>query len=186
MFIYRELWQMWIWSAGLVALYAFFQFGLPLLIHEARSLLARKRVHQEEPKTPPFESPPTQNQKITYREKLETEDRYDAQTKDIFDYLGNPLRIGFLALSIAFILFLISYGIGNTAAIRKTEYLIPSTYEDSVVLRIYENNAVCTKVVRETGEVNKNFFIIDISSDPSTVFQLEKIGPLKLSRMQAK
>jgi hypothetical protein len=185
LWIFPTQWKMLILIAGVVVLFVLLEFGFPLLTHKARSSAARKRVRQEQPKTPLFESPPAQNQKMTYREKLESQEEYETQVKTIFNYLGKPVNIGILAFWFVGLLFLISYGLGSTLATRQTAYLIPSTYENSVVLRIYGNNAICTKVVRETGEVNKSFFVIDISSAPSTVFKLEKIGPLTLSGVEA-
>jgi hypothetical protein len=181
MFIYFDQWRIWIGPTAFVMLLAFLEFGLPLLTHESRKSRIRKREHQEEPKIPTFESTQVPDLKLTYGEKLEYQNKIDVKRRDIFDYLGSPLQKWFMALGIAFYLLFISFAFGNSHAMKQTEYLIPSTHEDSVVLRIYGNNAICTQVLRETHEINKSFFVIDISSDPSTVFKPEKVGPLKLT-----
>lgn len=182
---FREEWRIWVVFAILVAFFSFLEFGLPLLTHESRKSRFRKRASEEGLKTPISESTPIpEGLKLTYREKLEYQEQIDIKPKDIFYYIGGSYQIIFLFLFIASFVLFISFGYGHTVAMNQKEYLIPSTNYDSVVLRIYGNNAICTQVFRETHEINKSFFVIDISSDPSTVFKLEKVGPLKLTGTQ--
>jgi len=71
------------------------------------------------------------------------------------------------------------YSAGRAHALKQTEYLFPSTYEQSVVLRIYGDNMICAPVDRDKKEVQRSFFVLNVSGATPPTLKLEKIGPLK-------
>lgn len=185
--IYRGLWQNYAWVLAFAAFLVFMEFVFPILTYEARRHVPKMLVGQRDTETQTTISPPVKSRKTTYREMLEAQEVHEAQIKTVFNYMSpRLLKEVLFSLFIVFLLVFVAFNVGRMHAISETEYLVPSTHEDSVVMRIYGDNAICTKVARETGEVHENFFVINISNAPSTVFRLEKIGPLKLSKTQEK
>lgn len=120
----------------------------------------------------------TQRKKGSYLEKLEAQRRIDFQTRSLLDYFarffGREILIIILVILVVLVL---SYLAGVSQAKKQTEFLIPSTYPDSVVMRIYGDNMICAPFDRQEKEIEGNFFVLKVGDKLS--LRLEKVGPLK-------
>jgi len=149
--LYREMWREWIWFAGIVAVVAFLEFVLPLIFQRGGS----------------------------YREKLEAQAETERRWRLLTGWIATRLgRAGGL-LAITLVLGLvIAYATGRAGALRQEEFLVLKSETEAVVLRHYGSNFIVAPFDRETGEVERTFFMVKGDDDPRPVFTLEHVGPL--------
>ena len=123
----------------------------------------------------------TQRDKRSYIEKLQAQRKRDLETPVvILDSLVRLLGRGaFIIIFVVILLLVFSYAIGEAEALNQDEFLVPSTYPQAVVLRIYGENMICAPFDREQKEIQKSFFIIRMTDEPRPMLQLQKIGPLR-------
>jgi hypothetical protein len=128
----------------------------------------------------------------TYLEKLEADDRQsEAASKKKLEETADPIR-RFPLLRVKFFgpLFwylslglLAVYAFGRTMAWNTDKFYVANTSpEETVVLWIDNSKIICAPFDRNTREVEPSFLILSVPGDPSTIFRLEKIGPLRLKK----
>jgi hypothetical protein len=121
----------------------------------------------------------TQKQIPGYISKLEAQDRVERETPLLLDYVVKRAGITIVSLGILVAMFLCAmFLLGYSTAERQTDFLVPSTHQDSVVLRIYGDNLVCAPFDIKTKEVDKTFFIIKLDDEPRPQLRLVRLGPL--------
>lgn len=123
----------------------------------------------------------TQKKIKGYRDKLIAQERVDeapaiGPAKTVIRYLGG--RWGFVIVFTLPLLILATHFGGINDAASKVEFLIPSTTQELVVLRIYGDNLICAPLDRENKEIERSFFILDMKDIYLTP---EKVGPLTVS-----
>lgn len=128
----------------------------------------------------------TQKGKGSYIEKLQAQRKRDLETPMvIFESFVRLIgRKTFLIIFVLVCLVFFSYIAGDAKAIKQEEFLIPSTYPQAVVLRIYGENMICAPFDGEKKEIQKSFFIIRMTDEPRPMLQLQKIGPLRVKGEQ--
>lgn len=127
-----------------------------------------------------FVMPLITQRKITgYISKLETQDRVEREAPVLLDYFIKRAGITIISLGILVLLFLsVMFVVGYNTAVRQTDFLVPSTNEDLVVLRIYGENLICAQYDIETREVYKTFIVIKLDDEPRPQLRLVRLGPL--------
>lgn len=123
----------------------------------------------------------TQRNVEGYRNKLitkwEREKEDSIKTDELLERrLGG--QSGILILAVIVALFAgVFFGGANEARTRK-EFLIPSTTEQLVVLRVYGDNLICAPLDRGNKEIEQSFYILEMKGIMLTP---ENVGPLTVS-----
>lgn len=129
-----------------------------------------------------FVFPLITQRKGSYLEKLEAQRRVDSQFKTIEDYLISFLGIrNIIMLMLVVLVVMFSYIAGIAQAKKQTEFMVPSTYPNSVVLRVYGDNMICAPFNRTDNTTQKRFFIIEMGDSSTPLLNVEKVGPLQLA-----
>lgn len=118
----------------------------------------------------------------SYRERLQAQSEMmrtstEARLIDIIERLVGKNTIPILVL--IGMLLTTCYVAGRGDAMNQKDFLLPSTYPQSVVLRIYGDNLVCAPFEKDTKLVAPSFFIIHPDDDPKPVLTWTKVGPLR-------
>lgn len=114
-----------------------------------------------------------------YIGKLEAQDQVERETPALLDYFIKRVGITIVSFGILLLLFLgVMFCVGYNTAVNQTDFLVPSTREDSVVLRIYGDSLICATFNIETREVDKTFTIIKLDDEPRPQLRLVRLGPL--------
>ena len=149
---YRGMLYTWPLAALLLILVLYSQFVAPLII---------------------------QGKISSYSNKLEAQDRLEMKTQLPLDYFVKRTGITIVSLGTLLGLFLIAMmWIGINTAEMQRNFLVPSTNESSVVLRIYGDTVICAPFDIKTKEVEKTFFIIRLDDESRPEFRLYRLGPL--------
>ena len=82
-----------------------------------------------------------------------------------------------IVITVALGLYL-SHESGQATAMSQKDFFVPSTNQNSVVLRIYGDNLICAPFDRGNKTVERSFFVLKVDDDPRPVLTLEKVGPL--------
>jgi len=122
----------------------------------------------------------TQKGILGYRNKLEAQDKHDAESITKFPFVKQVGKVGLTIVFFILLLFSLSYLDGRDSAMRQEEFLVPSTYQESVVLRIYGDKLICAPIDRERHQIVKGFFLIRLGDDSNLVLIPQKVGPLKV------
>jgi len=115
-----------------------------------------------------------------YREKLERYD--DLRTKTEYPFMKRLGLRGILLIMLLGGAFLFSYLEGRAQAINQDEFYVPSTYPNSVVLRIYGDNIVCAPVNKARGEIDRAFFILKTNDEPRPMLIATRTGRLYIKQ----
>jgi hypothetical protein len=123
----------------------------------------------------------TQRKIHGYINKLEAQDRTTRETPMLLDHLVKSNTGAIIFVVIIFVILFLGgmFLNGYNMARGQTDFLVPSTHQDSIVLRIYGNNLICAPLNGKTKEVEKSFFIIKLDDEPRPQLNLMKLGPLK-------
>lgn len=114
-----------------------------------------------------------------YTNKLEAQDQMDTEAPGLLDYFAARVGRAFIFFGIAVLVFLGSMFLtGYQTAVTQTDFLVPSTNEDLVVLRIYGDNLICAHYDIETKEAYKTFIVIKSDDEPRPILRLVRLGPL--------
>lgn len=68
---------------------------------------------------------------------------------------------------------------GRRNAMTQTVFLIPSTYPQSVVLRVYGDTLVCAPFDQQNRTVESSFFFIRLGDASEVRLTPRKVGPLR-------
>lgn len=68
---------------------------------------------------------------------------------------------------------------GKRNALIREEYLVPSTYPESVVVKVYQDYLICTQLNQEPDSAETTFFLMSIDEEPDFNLSLRKVNPLK-------
>lgn len=116
-----------------------------------------------------------------YRAKLEKHD--ELRTKTEYPFMKRLGLKGALIIMLLFGVFFFSYLEGRAQAMNQDEFYVPSTYPNSVVLRIYGDNIICAPVFdKARGEVEKTFFILKTNDEPRPMLIATKTGQLHIKQ----
>jgi hypothetical protein len=95
-------------------------------------------------------------------------------TQKVFEFLKSPtfplIISTFLGVTIFFGLF------GFFEAKDTKQFLVPNTFPNNVVLRIYDKNLICAEYDKSSNKVFQKFKIIELGKDENLVLSMEKIG----------
>jgi len=143
----------WLLLVPFLLIVIFIEFGFPLITH-------RKEA--------------------SYREKLIAQERSDREIRfPVFDlfvrFAGRGGSYVFLGLMI---IATICHARGRSSALNKDEFLVTTTSEEMVVLRIYDDKLICAPFERATREIKRSFVVLKVGEDPNLVLNLETVGPL--------
>jgi len=114
-----------------------------------------------------------------YRNKLAAQDEADRETSyplTLITKYGGWTTFGILFLVL--LLLSLSYFSGEDTATRQEYFLVPSTNENSVVLRIYGDELICTQLDKQSNKPNGKLFILKLDDEPRPILSLQKVGPL--------
>jgi hypothetical protein len=114
-----------------------------------------------------------------YIAKLAAQDEADRQTPYPLTFITR--HVGWTTIGILFFVLLLlslSYLSGENTATRQEYFLAPSTNENSVVLRIYGDELICTQLDKQSNKPNGKLFILKLDDEPRPVLSLQKVGPL--------
>lgn len=168
MLLYQDIWGPWVEAlVGVMIAWAIVYYG-PLLWKWAKEKCFRKRKSRKE-------------EQVGLKACVGTQPNKNGTSAN------KPVRRTILVvLTVMVFLFWCSHTAGQATAERQERYLIPSTHNDSAVLRTYGENIICVPVVREEirekdsmskqFRINGNLFILRAKSDSSLVLTLEEIG----------
>jgi len=150
--VFRSLIELWPLLVVIVFYVIFFQLIFPLL---------------------------TQRKTKGYENKIAAQMVIDNQYKSVLNFFGEKFgaTTAWIILGIFGFLF-IMYFSGYDAAKTQKDYFIPSTNQNSVVLRIYGDNLICAPFDIKTKKVEKAFFIFKISDGYNPQLKLTTVGPL--------
>jgi hypothetical protein len=73
---------------------------------------------------------------------------------------------------------LISSALGEAEAFNQRTFLVPSTYPDSVVVRVYGDKILCAGIDLASKKPTQQIYILTAGTDPSLHFDSREIGPL--------
>jgi hypothetical protein len=113
-----------------------------------------------------------------YRRRLIVQDRRNVAANPlnyIEKHVGRSVVI-ILLLLVPWIL--LPYSTGQTDAVEQTRFLVPSTYQNSVVLRIYGENLICADLDPHNHHLTGSFFMMRVSDEPKPHLSLRDIGHL--------
>jgi hypothetical protein len=109
-----------------------------------------------------------------YRDKLIADDK-TALTNVLKS--SQIAKYGFLAVLVLLLFGGITYLSGRSVATGKTQFYIPSSYPNAVVLRIYGQNCICAPVVTKYKIVEKSYFVLNANT-PGLTLKLMDMGHL--------
>lgn len=126
-----------------------------------------------------FVSPLITQRKVQgYRNKLIAQDKIDTATNPL-NYIERHIgRSAVIILLLLLPLIALPYFNGETNATEQESFLVPSTYQSSVVLRIYGDNLICAELDPQGGNLTGRFFMINMDDEPRPYLSLQKIGRL--------
>jgi hypothetical protein len=110
------------------------------------------------------------------RQKIEKHDQRvpeDAVRDFLVRHFGRSIII---VIIVALVLLGVPLAIGSLNASTQKDFLIPSTYPDSVVLTAYGDDLVCAPFENQT--VKKSFFVVKMDDEPRPLLELKSVGPL--------
>ena len=114
-----------------------------------------------------------------YLQKLSAQDEIDRQSPSPLDYLAKRIGWGLLGVLLMMLpLLSLPYFSGEVAAMTQEYFWVPSTNQNSVVLRVYGDNLICAQLDKQSNKLNGSFFILRLDDDPRPVLTLQKVGPL--------
>lgn len=116
-----------------------------------------------------------------YRNKLDAQDKRDAEVMGKITFISKIGRPGLTLIVFIALLPILSYLDGRDNAVTQKEFLVPSIRQESAVLRVYGDRLVCAPLDKEKREVTREFFFINIGDDPNLILTPQTIGPLKVS-----
>ncbi len=120
----------------------------------------------------------TQSKVEGYRNKLIAQDKIDVATNPI-NYIERYIGRSAVIILLLFLpLIALPYVNGESDATGQENFLVPSTYQSSVVLRIYGDNLICAELDPQGAKMTGRFFMISMDDEPRPYLQLQKVGRL--------
>jgi len=113
-----------------------------------------------------------------YRNRLIAQDKINVATNPI-NYIERHIgRSTVIILLLLLPWIALPYFNGETDATEQENFLVPSTYQSSVVLRIYGDNLICAELDPQGDKLTGNFFMISMDDEPRPYLRLQEIGRL--------
>lgn len=130
-----------------------------------------------------FLAPFTTQKKVKgYRNKLQAQ--YESNVKQTDPLIATIEKyVGTWALVIVLIIgftLTMAYIDGRAHAMGQRDFLVSSTNENSVVLRVYGGNLICAPLDVKDKETSTAFFVIKLDDEPRPVLFLTSVGPLRV------
>lgn len=123
----------------------------------------------------------TQRSLSGYRNKLKAEDEVKAFPAARIPSFWKKHRYNVIMIIFTLlVLYTVASLDGKRTAIKQEEFLIPSTYPQSVVLKVYGDSLICSNFNRENRTLDGELFFIKLGRDPQLKLSLQTVGPLKL------
>lgn len=127
------------------------------------------------------------NRKKKESEKLTSVDETEFWRDSLFSMKNSKEKPFFKAILLIIILigmYLCSSYLGRIKASQKDTFLTTtnSKQQTLVVLKVYNDKAICSPINEKDHTIGASFLIIDIKSDPEREFILKEIGPIKFER----
>lgn len=115
---------------------------------------------------------------VGYRNKLAAYDELQRKSEaPFFKRVGLKELVLFIFL---IGIFPFSYLGGRATAINQDEFYVPSTYPNSVVLRIYGDRLICAQLNKERREVERTYFILRTNDEPRPMLIATNTGRLHI------
>lgn len=95
-----------------------------------------------------------------------------------------PFYKAILLIIILIVMYICSTNLGEIIASQKNKFLTTTNSEQQtlVVLKVYNDKAICSPLNEKEHSIGSSFFIIDVKSDPEREFIVKEIGPFKRKR----
>lgn len=124
----------------------------------------------------------TQRKIHGYRKKLIEQDKLDSKKSfTLPDFLSKYMpTIMLIAIALS-VLYVVASFEGKRAAAIKEEFLIPSTYPHSVVLKTYRDYLICAQLNSDNTSIEAEYFFIKLGDDSNLKLTPQKLGPLKVN-----
>lgn len=124
----------------------------------------------------------TQRKIHAYRKKLVKQDKLDSKKSfTLPDFLSKYMPTIILIAVALSLLYVVAFFEGKRAAAIKEEFLIPSTYSQSVVLKTYRDYLICAQLNSDNKSIETEYFFIKLGDDPNLKLTSQKLGPLKVN-----
>jgi hypothetical protein len=68
--------------------------------------------------------------------------------------------------------------LGEGTAYKQTRFLVPERHPDSIIVRIYDSNAICAEFDPETKKLTKRYWVSSTDVKDFGAFEMKVIGPL--------
>jgi hypothetical protein len=189
---FRDEWIVWIFPLSWVVLYGVYLFVLPLFLQRGKLSYADRLFALRSREKPswgqmsnwnPFRSleideqtkPDIQSRLAKFKESVEQNIPL-ANSLAIRSWLQsfiNPIFIILLVFSVAFFS-------GQQMATYQQWFLVPSTHQDTVVVKIYGDNVICVPYDNSTKVIQKQILVLKMGQT-NTTYELKKIGRLTLA-----
>ncbi len=88
---------------------------------------------------------------------------------------GTGIFVIFLVMSLG---SQVCNSLGNAEALAQKTFLIPSSYPDMIVVRVYGDRVICSQFDKKLKKPLKKFAVLQFGKDVSTIFSAEDVGPL--------
>jgi len=152
--LYGAFWKEYIWILLAATFFIFLEFVFPIIVERKTK---------------------------GYINKLIANDERDVGRETLLSTIfSSKSRSWLLVIVILIMIWIVSGVIGHSNAKRQWDFLIPSTYPEAVVLRIYGERMICAEFDRDNKEIYNTYFIIMADELPKPMFLLEEVGPLSL------
>jgi hypothetical protein len=113
-----------------------------------------------------------------YRNRLIAQDEINAATNPI-NYIEKHLGRSIVIILLLLLPWIaLPYFNGETDAAEQENFLVPSTHQSSVVLRIYGDNLICAELDPQGVKLTGRFFVISMDDEPKPYLSLQEIGRL--------
>lgn len=124
----------------------------------------------------------TQRKIHDYRKKLVEQDKVDSKPLFTLPNLLRKYLTSIITIAVALsLLFLIASFEGKRAAATKEDFLIPSSYPQSIVLKTYRDYLICAQLNSDNISIEAEYFFIKLGDDPNLKLTSQKLGPLKVN-----
>lgn len=123
----------------------------------------------------------TQRKVRGYSNKLKTQDKIDREKASFLKLpavISRHIVIIIVVMVTVTIILTMGYMEGKRNALTREEYLVPSTYPESVVVRVYQDYLICTQFNQEPDSNERTFFLISIDEEPDFNLSLQEMNPL--------
>jgi hypothetical protein len=134
----------------------------------------------------------TQRGKMTYREKLEANEKmvgdHDDSSSSLIGILGSTPGglAGVCAVGYFVLILYFSFALGTSKALKQKDFLVVADKKKMVVLRVYDGQLLCVPFDRATKRLERSLVLLDRSKENGLRLDWEQLGPLPVRDKRSK